>query len=61
MHIHEIMGKLAAVDADYRSKHGRPPSQPHLATAVGITVEKLQMLLKVHLESQLPELFFTVF
>ena len=47
VHIHELMAKLSTTETAYRSKHGHAPSQPKLAAMVGISVEKLQMLLKV--------------
>ena len=47
VHIHELMAKLVMVETDFKTKHGRAPSQPQLASLVGITTEKLQMLLKV--------------
>ena len=47
MHIHELMAKLAMVEGEFRTKHGCAPSQPQLASLVGITAEKLEMLRKV--------------
>ena len=47
VHIHELMAKLTMVENDYKTKHGCAPGQPQLASLVGISTEKLQMLLKV--------------
>lgn len=47
VHIHELMAKLAMVEGEFRTKHGCAPSQPQLASLVGITAEKLEMLRKV--------------
>ena len=51
MHIHELMAKLTMVESEFKTKHGCAPSQPQLASLVGITTEKLQMLLKVRTAS----------
>ena len=47
VHIHELMSKMTNIETTFRSKHGHAPSQEKLAGLVGITVEKLQLLLKV--------------
>ena len=47
VHIHELMSKMTNIETTFRSKHGHAPSQEKLAGLVGISVEKLQMLLKV--------------
>lgn len=47
MHIHELMAKMASIESEFKSKHGKAPSQPQLAEMVGISIEKLQMLIKV--------------
>ena len=47
MHIHELMAKMASIESEFKSKHGKAPSQPQLAEMVGISIEKMQMLIKV--------------
>jgi hypothetical protein len=47
VHLHELMAKVAKTDMDFQLAHGVRPSQEHLASLVGITVEKLAMLTKV--------------
>jgi len=47
VHIHELMAKMASVESEFKSKHGKPPSKPQLAEMVGISLEKLQMLIRV--------------
>ncbi|CAL5222992.1 g5436 [Coccomyxa viridis] len=48
VHIHELMSKMTNIETTFRSKHGHAPSQEKLAGLVGITVEKLQLLLKAY-------------
>ncbi len=47
VHIHEQMAKLAQEDSEFRSRHGYAPSQLQLAGLMGITLERLQSMVKV--------------
>ena len=47
VHIHEQMARLAQEDSDFRSRHGYAPSQLQLAGLMGITLERLQTMVKV--------------
>jgi hypothetical protein len=49
VHIHELMARLAQEDSDFRSRHGYAPSQLQLAGLMGITLERLQTMVKVSL------------
>ena len=53
MHIHELMAKMTSIETTFRARHGHAPSQTKLADLVGISLEKLQMLLKVSTHSGL--------
>ncbi len=47
VHIHEQMARLAQEDSEFRSRHGYAPSQLQLAGLMGITLERLQTMVKV--------------